>query len=67
MGAFCTFISGGMICNVNLVEKLDLRILNVVLNEGRRGRGRPNRVWMDGVSGKALNNREFTLEQVKMT
>ena len=33
--------------------------------EGRRSRGRPNRVWMDGVR-KTLNNRALTLEQARM-
>ena len=33
--------------------------------EGRWGRGRPNRVWIDGVR-KALNNRGLTLEEAKM-
>ena len=32
--------------------------------DGRRGRGRPNRVWMDGVK-EALNKRGWTLEQAK--
>ena len=31
---------------------------------GRRGRGRPNRVWMDGVK-EALNKRGWTLEQAR--
>ena len=34
--------------------------------EGRRGRGRPNRVRMDGMR-KALNDRGLTLELAKMT
>ena len=34
--------------------------------EGRRGRRRPNRVWMDG-ERKALNDRGLALEQAKMT
>ena len=34
--------------------------------DGRRGRGRPNRVWMDGVK-EALNKRGWTLEQAKTT
>ena len=34
--------------------------------QGRRGRGRPNSVWMDGVR-KALNDIGLTLEQAKMT
>ena len=34
--------------------------------EGRLGRGRPNIMWMDGVK-KALNDRELTFEQAKMT
>ena len=33
--------------------------------EGRRGRGRPNRVWIDGVR-KVLNDRGLTLEEAKM-
>ena len=34
--------------------------------KGRRDRGRQNRVWMDGVR-IALNNREMTLEQARIT
>ena len=34
--------------------------------DGRRGRGRPNRVWMDGVK-EALNGRGLTLEQARVT
>ena len=34
--------------------------------DGRRGRGRPNRVWMDGVK-EALNERGLTLEQARVT
>ena len=33
--------------------------------EGRRGRGRSNSAWMDGVR-KDLNNRGLILEQAKM-
>ena len=33
--------------------------------EGKKGRGRPNSVWMNGVR-KALNARGLTLEQAKM-
>ena len=33
--------------------------------DGRRGRGRPNRVWMDGVK-EALNVRGWTLEQARV-
>ena len=34
--------------------------------EGRQGRGRPNRVWIDGVK-EALNKRGWTLEQARTT
>ena len=34
--------------------------------DGRRGRGRPSRVWMDGVK-EALNKRGWTLEQARTT
>ena len=34
--------------------------------DGRRGRGRPNRVWLDGVK-EALNERGWTLEQARVT
>ena len=34
--------------------------------EGRRGRGRPNSVWIDGVI-KALYNRGLTLKHERMT
>ena len=34
--------------------------------DGRRGRGRPNRVWMDEVK-EALNKRGWTLVQARMT
>ena len=33
--------------------------------DGRRGRGRPNRVWMDGVK-EALHERGLTLEQARV-
>ena len=34
--------------------------------KGRRGRGRPTRVWMDGVK-EALTYRRLTLEQARVT
>ena len=37
----------------------------VSAENGRRDRGRPTRVWMDGVKD-ALNAREVTLEQARM-
>ena len=44
-----------------MAKKLyDLRI------EGRQDRGRPARVWMDGVKD-ALNRRGWTLEQERVT